>query len=113
MEPLARWAGRLTSPCEGHLVLWLQMAFNGDTGDLLYRSANLSPVARYQAPIVVAGTVYVVSNTSLYAFRVGTTGPAPSPDFGLLPIDLAEFPADLPDLDDESQPPGLAISPSP
>ena len=91
------------------------MAFNGDTGELLYKSADLSAVARYQAPIVVAGTVYVVSNTSLYAFRVGTTGPgpAPSPGFALLPIDLAELPADLPNPDDQSEPPGLAISPSP
>ena len=89
------------------------MAFNGDTGDLLYKSANLSPVARYQAPIVVAGTVYVVSNTSLYAFRVGTTSPTPSPDFGLLPLDLAEIPAELPAFDDEAEPPGLTISPSP
>ena len=61
------------------------MAFDGDTGDLLYTSANLTAVARYQAPIVNEGTVYVVSNTTLYAFRVGATAGAPIPSPAKLP----------------------------
>ena len=61
------------------------MAFDGDTGSLLYTSANLTAVARYQAPIVNDGTVYVVSNTTLYAVRVGATAGAPTPSPAKLP----------------------------
>lgn len=46
-------------------------AFDGATGRQLWASAALGTVARFHAPIMAKGKVYIASSSGLHAFYIG------------------------------------------
>jgi hypothetical protein len=45
-------------------------AFNAETGEVLFTSAQLGSLRRFNAPIIAKGRVYVAGNSAVYAFTV-------------------------------------------
>ncbi len=45
-------------------------AFNAETGEVLFTSAQLGDLRKFNAPIIAKGRVYVAGNTAVYAFTV-------------------------------------------